>query len=108
MSDFENTLIYSATAAESSEKRCLRLSWCISRKTNRRKNNKTPPLVGSGGSVLMNHFSQTVLNGLARLFEALSDQRGDFVKDFGAVNRHLAQNLSVQLDVGQRQPVDEA
>jgi len=72
--------------AESSEKQYL----LVFAKHIARKNKKTPPLVEFGGSVMMNHFSQTALNGLARLFQALSDQRGDFVKDFGAVNRHLA------------------
>jgi len=89
---------------ESSEKQYL----LVFAKHIARKNKKTPPLVAFGGSVLMNHSSQAVLNGLARLFEALSDQRGDFVKYFGAVNRHLAQNLPVQLDISQRQSVDEA
>ena len=51
---------------------------------------------------------QSGLNGLVCLFEPLTNQRRDFVKDFGAVNRHFAENLAIQLDVSQRKSIDES
>ena len=42
------------------------------------------------------------------LFQPLAHQIRDFVKDFRAVNRHFAENLAVQLDVGQRKSINES
>ena len=48
------------------------------------------------------------LDRLASLLQPLTHQRRDFVKDFRAVNRHFAEDFSVQLDISQRKSINES